>query len=189
MRYARRASVVVSVAMAAAIMLGVAGAWACVPGGGSGGSAKPQLSVTPPQVKPGEQVTVTAPGSSAIAPIDVRLNSDTGPLLGRLDGDDAAGDVLRASFTVPLDATPGQNAVIAVQQGARWEPSLLGVAGPDGIVPADRQYNSGASGASGGRGSGVMVLTLVILGAAAGALVLGLRMRGRSAQPRPLRAS
>lgn len=190
MRYVRRASAVVSLAMAAVITVGVAAAWACVPGAGSGGSAKPKLTVTPEQLKPGEQVTVTAPASSATVPIDLRLNSVDGPLLGRLDRENAAGDVLRATFTVPPDTNPGQNVLIAVQQGTRWEPALLAVAGADGVVPADRQYTSAAEpGGSGGRGTGVIVLTLVMLGAVAGALLFGLRMRGRSAHGSAVPAS
>lgn len=125
--------------------------WACVPGGGGSGR---KLSVDPTQARPGERVTVTAPPGSGGKPIEVRLDSATGPLLGVLGGGPAGslGIGLTATFVVPTDAPPGRHALVAVQPGVRWEPALFGVAGASGAVP-ELSQSEAASLAAGGRTS------------------------------------
>ena len=130
-------------AAAVAVTLGAAGAWACVPGGGASGK---KLTVSPAQVRPGDQVTVSAPSSALTSPIDIRLNAADGPLLGSIPSAVASpgANSIDATFTLPLETRPGHNALIAVQAGQRWEPAVLAVALPDGTVP-DTVHSAGKS--------------------------------------------
>ena len=121
-------------AVAAAVTLAAAGAWACVPGGGASGK---KLTMTPAQVRPGDQFTVSAPSSAVASPIDIRLHAADGPLLGSISSAVASlgASSIDATFTLPLETRPGHHALIAVQAGQRWEPAALAVALPDGTVP------------------------------------------------------
>lgn len=181
MAFARR-TCVAAIGAAVAATLGAAAAWACVPAGG-GGSAK-KLTVTPSQVKPGDQVTVTAPLSAATNPIDVRLNAANGPLLGTLRSSQGAveGGSVRATFTVPLDTKPGKNALIAVQQGVKWDPVLLPVAAEDGTVPEVNQSAGAAAARGGGSGPAPWALGAAALVLGGVLVTLRLRARGRTAE-------
>ena len=156
--------------VAVALMLVAAAGWACVPR--SGGS-KSKLTVSPARARPGDQITVTAPSSAARTPIEIRLNTADGPLLGSIPGEAAlvgAGSVV-TTFRLPTDTRPGHHALVAVQAGQRWEPVALAVTLPDGTVP-----DSGSSAAdssqdlAGGRKTvlwGAIGVVIVALGAVA----------------------
>lgn len=172
--------------VAVPVLLAGAGAWACVPGGG-GGSGK-KLTVSPAQVRPGDQVTVSAPSSTATTPIDIRLNALDGPLLGSILPGAAAAGANRVSTTVavPPDTMPGQNALIAIQAGQRWDPVALAVALPDGTVPDSPQYaapNLSRDDASGRRTLMWAIIGFAVLGlgaVAAGAISRSSRSRRHS---------
>ena len=153
--------------LAAAATLLASGAWACVPSGGGSGR---KLTVSPTRAQPGDQITVSAPSAAAASPVEIRLNAGDGPVLGSLvAGSEPAGAAsVYATFTLPLETKPGQNALIAVQPGQRWEHAALAVALPDGTVPETRNYETGE--ASQSRGSGQRTTMLAMVGVA----VLGL---------------
>lgn len=173
---ARRASLAILLPAVVGIMVG-AGAWACVPGGGSG----KKLTVTPAEVMPGEQVTVKA-ASSGRSPIEVRLNGPDGALLGTLAGDRTAtesGEVA-ATLTIPLTTSPGRLALVAVQPGAKWDPVVLAVARPDGTVPESPAPAGAADRSMGGGWLGI----LGVVGALGlGAVAWSARARRNAAGP------
>lgn len=153
--------------LAAAAILLASGAWACVP---TGGGSDRKLTVSPTQARPGDQITVSVPSSAAASPVEVRLNAGDGPVLGSLVAGSApvSAASVYATFTLPLETKPGQNALIAVQAGQRWEHAALAVALPDGTVPETRNYETGEAPQS--RGSGRRTIMLALVGIA----VLGL---------------
>ena len=143
------------------------GAWACVPNGGGSGR---KLTVSPTRAQPGGQITVSAPSAATASPVEIRLNAGDGPVLGSLVAGSAPASAasVYATFTLPLETKPGQNALIAVQPGQRWEHAALAVTLPDGTVPETRNYEPGE--ASPSRGSGRRTTMLAMVGVA----VLGL---------------
>lgn len=164
---------------------GAASSWACVPSGGGGGREAKELTIDPTVVRPGEQVNVSVPSAAVTTPIELRLNASDGPLLGSIPvpGEGAASrTTVSATLTIPGDTKPGQNAVVVVQQGGRWAPAVLGVAGADGRVPEIAR--SSLTGGNGGDGLPVrdIVLGALALGAAA-TVVLRLRRRRAVAIP------
>lgn len=169
------------VGLVTAITVGAA-AWACVPGGGSSGvGSGRKLSVEPVEAEPGESVAVAASLSVGAPPVEVRLNSATGEVLAVLEA--GVGGPAQATFTVPPQTPPGRHALIAVQQGARWEPELLGVAGPDGVVP-DRELSE--AGVEDQDQSWGVAMGLGAVAALAVAVALARRRRFRSRPPAPL---
>ena len=168
----------------ASALLMASGAWACVPSGGGSGR---KLTVSPTRAQPGDQITVSAPSAAAASPVEIRLNAGDGPVLGSLvvGSEPASAATVYATFTLPVDTKPGQNALIAVQPGQRWEHAALAVALPDGTVPEARNYET--DGASQRRGSGRRTMMLV------GVAVLGLSaMAFRSrliSRPDPIRST
>ena len=174
MRFARRLVVGAGLAVGAVLVV-VASAWACVPGGGSG----KKLTVEPATAKPGDTITVSAPRSAISGPVEVRLNSAAGPLLGTMvAGSPPAGDTVRVSVQVPAETQPGQHALVAVQAGVKWNPAAVGVAKEDGTVPNARRSVAAEDARDGTGLAGVAV----IAGLAAlpvGALMLAARARRR----------
>ena len=170
---------------AALISAAAASSWACVPGGGSG----PKLTTEPAEVRPGEQVTVSAPAAAGRGPIEVRLNSPTGPVLAVLVSTvDGASSGLRATFAVPGDLPPGRHALLATQAGVDWDPVLLGVIGPDGKVPDRSLSDTAARAYRQGNGSASPVGLIAAVGAAvavtAGIVMLARRGSGSRADRR-----
>jgi hypothetical protein len=153
--------------LAASAILLASGAWACVPSGGGSGR---QLTVSPTRAQPGDQVTVSAPSAAAASPVEIRLNAGDGPVLGTLVAGSAPASAasVYATFTLPLDTKPGQNALIAVQPGQRWEHAALAVALPDGTVPEARNYETEVASQSREGGRRTTMLAMV------GVAVLGL---------------
>lgn len=163
--------------VSAVVALGAASAaWACVPGGGGGGGGN-KLTIEPKVVSPGDDVTVIVPSSTTSTPIEVRLHGSDGPLLGTLIPRPGASS--SASFRVPIGTRPGEIAVIAVQQGAKWEPVAIGVAGPDGIVPSTARAASPGARTTGGVGRSGLLVGAVGIGIATLAAGPVLRARRR----------
>ena len=175
-RFARRV-VAGAILAAGTVLVLVASAWACLPGSG-GGSGK-KLTVEPASARPGESITVSAPSSAVRGPVEVRLNSPAGPLLGTMvAGSPPAGDTVRMSVQIPAVTEPGQHALIAVQAGVKWDPAALGVAREDGTVPSTPRSRAAEEARNGTGLAGVAV----IAGLAAlpvGALMLAVRARRR----------
>jgi len=153
--------------LAAAATLLASGAWACVPTGGGSGR---KLTVSPTRAQPGDQITVSVPSAAAASPVEIRLNAGDGPVLGSLVAGSAPASAtsVYATFTLPLETKPGENALIAVQAGQRWEHAALAVTLPDGTMPETKHYGTGE--ASQSRGSGRRTTMLAMVGVA----VLGL---------------
>ncbi len=153
--------------LTAAAMLLASGAWACVPNGGGSGR---KLTVSPARAQPGDQITVSAPSAAAASPVEIRLNAGDGPVLGSLVAGSAPASAasVYATFTLPFETKPGQNALIAVQPGQRWEHAALAVTLPDGTVPETRNYRADEVSQSGGGGRRTTMLAMV------GVAVLGL---------------
>lgn len=173
-RVARRAVVGTGLAVGMALVL-VSAAWACVPGGGGGGK---RLTVEPAKARPGESVIVSAAQSAVASPVEVRLNSPAGPLLGTLVPGSSPGDTVRMSVEVPAGTQPGQHALIAIQPGVKWDPVALGVAGEDGTVPATPRSRA-AEEAGEGSGFGGVVVIAGLAALPVGAFVLATRARRR----------
>ncbi len=145
--------------LAAAATLLASGAWACVPNGGGSGR---KLTVSPTRAQPGDQITVSAPSAAAASPVEIRLNAGDGPVLGSLVAGSAPASAasVYATFTLPLETKPGQNALIAVQPGQRWEHAALAVTLPNGTVPETRNYRAGEVSQSGGGGRRTTMLAM-----------------------------
>ena len=175
MRFARRV-VAGAVLAGGTVLVLVASAWACVPGGGGSGK---KLTVEPATARPGESITVSAPRSAVSGPVEVRLNSPAGPLLGTIvAGSSPVTDTVRVSVQIPAVTEPGQHALIAVQAGVKWDPAALAVASEDGTVP-NAPRSQAAEEARDGTG---LAGAAVIAGLAAlpvGALMLAARARRR----------
>lgn len=173
MRFAR--GVVAGAILAAGtVLVLVATAWACVPGSG-GGSGK-KLTVEPATARPGDSITVSAPRSAVSGPVEVRLNSAAGPLLGTIvAGSSPVTDTVRVSVQIPAGTEPGQHALIAVQPGVKWDPAALGVAREDGTVPSTPRSPAAKEDRD---GTGVAVIA-GLAALPAGALMLAARARRR----------
>ncbi|MFP5318176.1 MAG: hypothetical protein ACLGI2_07760 [Acidimicrobiia bacterium] len=178
-RLAKRLFIGGLLTLSAMIAVGAA-SWACVPGGGSSASGR-KLAVDPAEVMPGESVTVATSLSAGAPPVEVRLNSAKGTLLTVLEA--GAGGPVQATFNVPPETPPGRHALIALQQGARWEPVLLAVAGPDGVVPDRELSDAGVNDDNQPWGPGLVGLAAVVVIAAA--VTVSRRRRSRARPPAP----
>ncbi len=176
MRFARRVVVITLVAAGTVLVL-VASAWACVPGGGRGSGKK--LTAEPATARPGESITVSAPRSAVSGPVELRLNSPAGPLLGTMvAGSSPASDTVRVSVQIPAVTEPGQHALVAVQPGVKWEPAALGVARDDGTVP-NAPRSKAAEEARDGTGLAGAAVFAGLAALPVGALTLAARARRR----------
>lgn len=97
---------------AGALVVPAALAWACIP--------VAMLNVSPVQVQPGQEVTVTGGpfGSSSFSkphnPVVLHFNTVDGPVLATIVPD--ASGRLSGTFTVPADTKPGNYVVVATQE-------------------------------------------------------------------------
>jgi hypothetical protein len=166
MIHARRRFAVGAVfALAIAVPAGVA--WACV--------APVSLTTANPTVQPGGVVHIIGRETGPGAPIDVRLDSPTGPILltvtGQVGGMSAKWE---ADVTIPANTQYGKHVLYGVQNYRNMNSTIpkatiyVGTQ-PDPIVPDER---AGSLNVGSGPGAG----SLVLLGlgvAAAGLLVVG----------------
>lgn len=100
-----------------------------------------RLDVTPAQVAPGGQVTVSAAPSGGYGDAEVTVPWDSldGPVLGTFPSDPFGPETV----TIPADATPGRHVLIADQvvgeegAGVRGIPAraAIEVMGPSGQIP------------------------------------------------------
>lgn len=100
------------VVVGGALIVPAALAWACIP--------VATLNLSPPQVRPGQEVTVTGGpfGSSSFpkphSPVVLHFNAIDGPVLATIDP--VKDGRISGTFTVPADTTPGNYVVVATQQ-------------------------------------------------------------------------
>lgn len=106
---ARRWAVAGSVVAAAVLVVGAA-AWACIAG--------PTLHVSPAQVRPGQDVSLSGFSYNGDLPIVVRFNALDGPVLGTftpVEGRFGDPEFLSGTVTIPADTKPGTYVLIATQ--------------------------------------------------------------------------
>lgn len=139
-------------------------AWACIPGGGGGGT----LAISPERAQPGQQIAVSGQASGA-GPVEIRLNSTDGPALASLVPiSGAKGAEFTGTFTVPTNSRPGDSVVVVSQGSRTWRTTLAirpadGTALPD--APAPPPIPRGSSGVSPLLllGGGLVVIAGVVL--------------------------
>lgn len=120
-----------------------------IPAGVASAAHVARLDVSPQQVAPGGEVTVSAAPSGGYGPSDVTIRWDSldGPILGTFPSDPFGPEVV----TIPDDATPGKHVLIADQEvsaedtGVRGIPAravieVIGRSGDNsGAAPEDRR--------------------------------------------------
>lgn len=157
----------------AALVLGAAPAWA---------PHVAQLQVTPTQARPGDQVGVFGPrGYGKTNPVQIRLDSETGPVLGSFQPDQQRfAQWGPGTITIPADASAGRHVLFATQElpdadaGIRGIPArtVIEVLGPAGVpvvgAPLAPAVEARAAGIEVTRDDGVPVgrLLLVAMGVA-----------------------
>lgn len=108
----RRLAAVGSVVGAAVLVIGAA-AWACIAG--------PTLNVSPAQIKPGQEVSLSGFSYNGDLPIVVRFNALDGPVLGTftpVEGRFGDPESLAGKVTIPAGTKPGNYVLIATQSNA-----------------------------------------------------------------------
>lgn len=88
-----------------------------------------QLQVTPTQVRPGEEVTVFGPrGYGAANPVEIRLDSPTGPVLGSFKPDtNRFAQWGPGKVAIPEDTKPGMHVLWATQELPDSDSHIRGV--------------------------------------------------------------
>jgi hypothetical protein len=88
-----------------------------------------QLQVTPSTVAPGGQVSVYGPrGYGSTNPVEVRLGSVTGPVLGTFQpSDENFAQFGPGTVTIPPDTAPGTYRLVATQPLAANEQHIRGI--------------------------------------------------------------
>ncbi len=100
----RRWAIAGFAAAAAGVVL-VASAWACVP--------VATLNATPSAAKPGETVTFSGASYNSPKPVVFHWGAIDGPVLTQVTPE---GGVIRGSFVIPADAKAGNYVVVATQE-------------------------------------------------------------------------
>jgi hypothetical protein len=164
----RRALFALSVG--AVVILSVAAtAWACVPFA--------SLRVTPTDVQPGQEVSLTGAQFRPGVPVVIRLDSLDGPELATVMVDSPKGPFFQSTVVIPPDVSTGTHVLVATQQTPEWggpgwgiparavitvgHPSPLGPAPP--LAPRTAELSR--------ESVGPMAFLLVTLGVAAVALL------------------
>jgi hypothetical protein len=115
-----RRATLMSFAVAVIGVVAASTAWACIPGGGGGGT----LAVSPERAQPGQQIAVSGQASGS-GPVEIRLNSTDGPALASLVPiTGSKGAEFTGTFTVPTDSRPGESVVVASQGSRTWRTTL-----------------------------------------------------------------
>jgi hypothetical protein len=88
-----------------------------------------QLQVTPAQVKAGEQVSVFGPrGYGKTNPVQIRLDSETGPVLGSFQPDNQRfAQWGPGTVTIPADTPAGRHTLIATQDLPDADAGIRGI--------------------------------------------------------------
>ena len=148
--------------------------WACVP--------VATVTLTPPEARPGDEVTVSGIRFVTPSPVVLRLHSVEGPVLATIDMPRSANTLFSSKITVPQDARPGPLVVMAMQDPdpdtgyAGWgvpARAVVTVLDADGRAPPTTVSSvSGRPSALVDKSVDVGLVALLVLGVAAGALVL-----------------
>jgi hypothetical protein len=186
----RRITLLAGAAVAAAVVLGGAAAFAC--------TNLATITTSAPNAKAGGAITITGSSFAAPsegqppAPVAVHWNKIDGPVLTTLTPD--ATGAVSGSFTLP-EASPGHYVVIATQVDEEGEAQFgtparvaLEILGPSGASSAPAPAAATAtSSSSSGSDSSVPMALLVILGVVAvGAVAAGLAsFRNGTSRPTP----
>lgn len=88
-----------------------------------------QLQVTPAQVRAGEQVSVFGPrGYGKTNPVQIRLDSETGPVLGSFQPDNQRfAQWGPGTVTIPAEAPAGRHTLIATQDLPDADAGIRGI--------------------------------------------------------------
>lgn len=135
----RRVSAICALAAAAACLLVVAGAWACVPGGETG-----TLEISPPQARAGEQVKVSGTAGTK-SPVSIHLAN--GALLAEVPvapGADGHGFQFATTVTMPADTPLGTTSLVASQDNLKWGAAFTVLARPTVVVGDPTSTGAGA---------------------------------------------
>ena len=138
-----------------------------------------QLQVTPSTVAPGGQVSIYGPrGYGSTNPVEVRLGSVTGPVLGTFQpSNENFAQFGPGTVTIPADTAPGTYRLVATQTLAADEQHIRG-------IPSAAVIEVGASGGAAptlitedrpdglARQAGVSIGVLIGVGAAAALVAL-----------------
>ena len=109
-RSAKRAGVMLAAGVTCAFLVSMAAAWACVTG--------PTMNVNPSTASPGQSVNLSGFNWNSDNPIVVHWNGLNGPVLGSFtpaNGRFGSPELLVGSGTIPTDAQPGPNILVATQ--------------------------------------------------------------------------
>lgn len=172
----------VGVVAAVAVIVPTAWAWACV--------GLMSLTTSSSVVQPGGTVTVFGKEFAEGAPIDIHLDSPTGPVLATVPPPtDTMTSQFSITVTIPPDVTRGDHLLVATQNyhymnaGAPARAAIhVGTSAP--AVPAAPPSRPARIGASSGPSTVSLVLiglavAVVALGVAAVATLLAARRRGQ----------
>lgn len=162
------------IAAAAVPLWSSAGSWACVP--------VATVTMTPGQARPGDEVTVSGIRFVTPSPVVLRLHSIEGPVLATIDMPRSANTLFTTKIRVPPDARPGPLLVMAMQDPdpdtgfSGWGVPVRGiitVLDADGRAPPTTISSvSGRPSALADESVDVGLVALLVLGVAAGALLV-----------------
>ena len=172
-RWNRRTGLLGSTAAAVLVWTAAAG-WACVP--------VATVTLTPSEARPGDEVTVSGIRFVTMRPVVLRLQSMEGPILATIDMPRSANTLFSTKIRVPQDARPGPLVVMAMQDPdpdtgfAGWgvpTRAIVTVLDADGRAPPTTISSvSGRPSALVDESVDVGLVALLVLGVAAGALML-----------------
>ena len=169
-----------------------------------------QLQVNPDQMRPGDTVSVFGPrGYGRTNPVQIRLDSETGPVLGSFQPDQQRfAQWGPGTVTIPADTPPGRHMLVATQElpdadsGIRGIPAraVIEVLGPGGLpargAPLAAPTEARTTGVEVREGDGVPVGPVVLVGlgvagiamlaAGAASLLAGRRAPGAEAHRAPV---
>ncbi|MDQ3973525.1 MAG: hypothetical protein M3276_04185 [Actinomycetota bacterium] len=173
------------------LLLFAAVAWACIP--------VATLDVTPQQVSPGQEVTVSGVFYGAESPVVMHFNALDGPVLAELTPNDDG--IINGKLTIPADTEPGNYVLVATQEAVRGEttwgvPSralvtVIGDGGAPVLGALEAPPAARPAGLVTGESAGLGELVLVGLGVAGvGMFLAGMAafFAGRRAAPEAVRA-
>ena len=159
---------------AVAVLWATAATWACVP--------VATVTLTPAEARPGDELTVSGIRFVTPSPVVLRLHSMEGPILATIDMPRSANTLFSTNIRVPQDAVPGPLVVMALQDPdpdtgtTGWgvpTRAVVTVLDADGRAPPTTISSvSGRPPALVDESIDVGLVVLLVLGVAAGALVL-----------------
>ncbi len=165
MARARRAALLLS-GSTVGLLLFAAAAWACIP--------VATLDVTPQQVMPGQEVTVSGVFYGKKSPVVMHFNALDGPVLAQFTP--SKDGIISGRLAIPADAKPGNYVLVATQEPVRGEttwgvPSralvtVVGDAGAPVVGPLEAPPAERPAGLVTGDSVGLGELVLVGLGVA-----------------------